>query len=67
MSQWRWYNNKTEEFEYSHDNWQHYGRAKVIELKSNYLKIFDPGFFNNTPGYSRGPYNNYWELEPVNY
>jgi len=67
MSQWRWYNNKTEEFEYTHDNWQHYGRAKIIELKRNYLKIFDPGFFNNIPGYSRGSYNNYWEFEPVNY
>ena len=67
MSKWRWYNNKTEEFEYTHDNWQHYGRAKIIELKRNYLKIFDPGFSFLTPGYSNAGLENYWELEPVNY
>lgn len=66
MSQWRWYNNKTEEFEYSHEDWQYYGRAKVIELKRNYLKIYDPGYITITPGYSKGILDNYYELVPVN-
>jgi len=66
MSHWRWYNNKTEEFEYTHTEWQAYGRAKILELKRNYLKIFDPGFKGSVPGYSIGIFNDYWELEPVN-
>jgi hypothetical protein len=67
MSQWRWYNNKTEEFEYTHYEWQSYGRAKILELKRNRLKIFDPGFKRIVPGYSTANLNDYWELEPVNY
>jgi len=66
MSKWRWYDNKTEEFEYTHDNWEHYGRAKIIDLKENYLKFFDPGYYIITPGYSKGEFDDYWELEPVN-
>jgi hypothetical protein len=66
MSQWRWYNNKTESFEYSHDDWQYYGRAKIIELKRNYLKIYDPGYITITPGYSIGILDNYYELVPLN-
>jgi hypothetical protein len=67
MSQWRWYNNKTEEFEYTHYDWQHYGRAKIIELTRNYLKIVDPGFIYFIPGYSSADLDIYLELEPVNY
>jgi hypothetical protein len=59
--------NKTEEFEYTHYEWQRYGRAKILELKRNYLKFFDPGFIRIIPGYSSADLNNYWELEPVNY
>jgi hypothetical protein len=66
MSQWRWYNNKTEEFEYTHDDWEYYGRAKILELKRNYLKILDPGFLTTVPGYSNAGYKDYWELVPVN-
>jgi len=65
MSQWRWYNNRTEEFEYTHDDWRHYGRAKIIELTKNYLEIFDPGFSSLVPGYSNAGSNDYWELVPI--
>jgi hypothetical protein len=67
MSQWRWYNNKTEEFDYTHDNWRHYGRVRIIELTRNYLKLFDPRFSYLIPGYSSAGFEDYWELEPVNY
>ena len=67
MSQWRWYNNKTEEFEYTHSEWQSYGRVKIKELKRNSLKFIDPGFIRIIPGYSSADINDYWELEPVNY
>jgi hypothetical protein len=66
MSQWRWYNDKTEEFEYTHYNWRYYGRAKIMELTRNYLKFFDPGFVNIIPGYSNADLDIYCELEPVN-
>ena len=66
MSQWRWYDNKTEEFDYTHYEWEHYGRAKILELTKNYLKIIDPGFSYFIPGYSDAELNYYWELEPVN-
>jgi hypothetical protein len=67
LSQWRWVNNNNEEFEYSHDNWRHYGRVKIFDLSENYLKLFDPGFFSSIPGYSSGDLNNYWEFVPINY
>jgi hypothetical protein len=65
LSQWRWYGEKKEEFEYSHDNWQHYGRAKIIDLEKNYLKYFDTGYYRNISGYSSANLNYYYELEPI--
>jgi len=67
LSQWRWSDEIIEAFEYTHDNWEHYGRADIIELKNDSLKILDPGFYTNIPGYSRGNFNNHWECIPVNY
>ena len=65
MSQWRWYDEKMEGFEYTHDNWGHYGRAEILDLTINSLKVHDPGFSNLTPGYSTGYLDNYWELVPI--
>jgi hypothetical protein len=67
LSQWRWYGNANKEFEYSHDNWQHYGRVEILDLSINFLNIFDPGFLRIIPGYSSAGANDYWELVPVNY
>jgi hypothetical protein len=67
LSQWRWYNNGTEEFDYSHTNWQYYGRAKILELTINRLKMFDPGFSSFISGYSSTDSNDYWELVPVSH
>ena len=65
LSQWRWYNNNNEEFDYTHDNWEHYGRVKILELTKNYLKILDPGFNGYIPGYSSAGANDIWELVPI--
>jgi hypothetical protein len=66
VSQWRWYNNKKEEFEYSHDNWEHYGRVKILDLSINFLNLMDPGYITIIPGYSSAGNNEYWELIPIN-
>jgi len=65
LSSWRWYGSNHQEFEYSHDNWEHYGRAKITDLTQNFLGIFDPGFNSIIPGYSKADVNNQWELIPV--
>jgi len=65
MSKWRWYGNNRQEFEYSHDNWYSYGRARITDLSIVSLGIFDPGFLRNVPGYSRSSFNDQWELVPV--
>jgi len=65
LSQWRWYDDKHEEFEYTHDNWEHYGRAQINELTLNSLKLVDPGYNNSVPGYSAAGLNNSWELVPI--
>ena len=66
LSEWRWYNENKESFEYSHDNWEHYGRAEILDLKADYLSIYDPGYSYLTPGYSVGYLDNYWEFIPAN-
>lgn len=66
ISQWRWYNNKNEEFEYSHDNWQHYGRVKIVDLKRDHLELIDPGYFTSISGYSSAGMNYQWEFVPAN-
>ena len=65
LSQWRWYNERKEEFEYTHDNWEHYGRAKILDLSIKYLEVHDPGFSYYIRGYSEGFLDNYWELVPA--
>ena len=66
VSAWRWYDDTNEEFEYSHDNWEHYGRAAITGLTENSLEIFDPGLFNTTHGYSNAGMDIQWELVPAN-
>ena len=67
LSRWRWHGDKMEEIDYTHDDWEHYGRAKILGLTENALKVFDPGYSEIFPGYSTAGFNNYWELVPVNY
>jgi hypothetical protein len=65
LSSWRWYDDNHKEFEYSHDKWGHYGRAKITRLTHNFLGMFDPGFRKNIPGYSNAGIDDDWELIPV--
>ncbi|MDR1574726.1 MAG: hypothetical protein LBS37_01865 [Treponema sp.] len=65
LSEWRWYDEKNEEFEYSHDNWQHYGRAKILTLEAESLFFNDPGYFNAVEGYSSAGYTDVYELSPM--
>jgi hypothetical protein len=65
LSDWRWYDDTNEEFEYSHDNWDHYGRARITNLTKDSLEIFDPGLFNTIYGYSNAGMDIQWELVPV--
>jgi len=65
LSQWRWYDDDNKEFEYSHDDWQHYGRVIIKELSINSLKFLDPGFYYFIPGYSSGDLNYNYECIPV--
>ena len=65
LSSWRWYGSNRQEFEYSHDNWEHYGRAKITSLTQNFLGMFDPGFKPIIPGYSSAGFEDQWELIPV--
>ena len=41
ISHWKWFDDRNEELEYSHDNWQNKGNVKNIELRANYLKFVD--------------------------
>ena len=52
LSRWRWYGNNHQEFEYSHDNGQHYYRAKITSLTQNFLGVIDAADYQ-------------WELIPV--
>jgi len=65
LSNWRWFDDTNEEFEYSHDNWNHYGRVKITNLTKNSLGILDPGLFNVINGYSQAAMGIQWELVPA--
>ena len=66
LSRWRWYDEKNEEFEYSHDDWECYGRARINELKRESLIFTDPGYLALIPGYSNADLDLLYELTPAN-
>jgi hypothetical protein len=35
ISHWRWVDDRHEEFDFSHDNWQTYGRTKIVTLNQS--------------------------------
>ena len=65
LSRWRWHDDNRKEFEYSHDNWDHYGKAQITSLTQTSLDMLDPGFRNTIPGYSEAGIEDQWELSPV--
>jgi len=66
MSEWRWYDSGNKEFEYTSDDWAHYGRVVITKLTKDRMEFNDPGFYNSIPGYSSAGLNILYELEPVN-
>jgi hypothetical protein len=53
------------DFEYSHNNWEYYGRAEIINLTDNALELIDSGYSYDTPGNSSAGYNNRWVFSKV--
>jgi len=66
LSQWRWHDEKKDEFDFSHDNWDHFGKVQIKKLEENSLIFFDPGYFEDVAGFSAAELNYTWELAPVN-
>jgi len=65
VSRWRWHNQAGGEFDYSHDDWWSYGRARVSGLTRSFARIDDPGFLTYVPGFSTAAGDGFFELEPV--
>ncbi|MCL2230976.1 MAG: hypothetical protein FWC01_07745 [Treponema sp.] len=65
MSRWRWYGERRDQFEYTHENWISYGRAFINDLSANLLVFTDPGFFVFRQGYSNAGSNSIYRLVPV--
>jgi len=65
LSQRRWHNEERNEFEYSHDDWWSYGRARVTTLQQTSLIFADPGQYGFKKGYSTGDLELIQELTPV--
>ena len=49
LANWRWYSDEHEGFEYTHNNWQSYGRVIIQKLNQSSLIFIDPGY--NILGY----------------
>jgi len=65
VAKWRWYD-KYKAFEYSHDNWQNYGRATIHQLNQNSLIFNDPGYnILSNEGYSTIGKDAKYELVPI--
>jgi len=58
LSNWRW--NGGNEFEYSHNNWEYYGRADIINLSDDSFELFDTGYSYDAPGRSSAGFSNRW-------
>ncbi|MDR2942259.1 MAG: hypothetical protein LBV17_06690 [Treponema sp.] len=67
VSNWRW-NSGGNEFEYTHNNWEYYGRVEIINLMEDYLELLDSGYSYDTPGRSSAGYSNRWvfSVTPAN-
>ena len=66
LSRWRWYDEEMTMFEYSHDDWQHYGRVTINELTKDSMKFLDPGYSSLITGYSNAHMDYFHELVPLN-
>ena len=65
VAKWRWYDEPVE-FEYSHNNWRSYGRARIVKLDNTSLLFNDSGFNILGNGYSTLGKDTTYELTPIN-
>jgi len=65
LSDWRWNGGNENEFEYSHNDWEYYGRAEVVKLTDDSFELFDTGYSYDAPGHSSAGYSNRWVFSPA--
>jgi hypothetical protein len=58
FSEWR--RSGGNEFEYSHNGWEYFGKAEITNLTDNYFELIDSGYNYNAPGNSPAGYRNIW-------
>jgi len=63
LSEWR--RGDGNEFEYSHNGWEYYGRAEIIKLTDDSFEIKDSGYSYDNPGNSSAGYSNLWTFSRV--
>jgi hypothetical protein len=65
ISNWRWNGDNGNRFEYSHNDWEYYGRADIIKLTDDSFELFDTGYTYETPGHSSAGSSNRWVFSPA--
>jgi hypothetical protein len=65
LSNWRWNGDNGNKFEYTHNDWEYYGRAEITKLTKDSLELLDTGYSYNTRGRSSAGYNNRWVFSIV--
>jgi hypothetical protein len=63
FSEWR--RSGGNEFEYSHNGWEYYGKAEITNLTDNYFELIDSGYSYDAPGNSTAGYRNLWAFSLV--
>jgi len=63
LSEWR--RSGGNEFEYSHNGWEYFGRAEITNLTDNYFELIDSGYSYDAPGNSSAGYRNIWVFSLV--
>jgi len=65
LSDWRWNGDASNDFEYTHNDWDYYGRAEIIRLTDNTFELLDSGYSYDVPGRSSAGYSNHWVFTAV--
>jgi hypothetical protein len=58
FSEWR--RSGGNEFEYSHNGWEYFGKAEITNLTDNYFELIDSGYSYDALGNSPAGYRNIW-------
>jgi hypothetical protein len=65
ISNWRWTGDGGNGFEYTHNNWEYYGRAEITNLMEDYFELLDSGYSYDAPGRSSAGYSNRWVFSVI--